>query len=1009
MFCTITPRNPLWFVVLWLFLSPSNAVSQTYSFSQYSYEDGMPEFAINTATIGPKGCLWLGTAGGGLYRFDGYGFKSYNRENGLPAHKIYALSLSADSLLWLATDAGVLVYNGQSFNTPEAFLQLEDLQITTLVADNTGGIWAASQKGQLFHYQHGLLRSIEDSIQGSVTTLYLAKGKELWIGTDTGAYRYAQDTLQAITQQAGIEAHILAFTQSSDGNIWLGTNNKGVYRYNGASLLNYNRYDGLSSNQVMALWANGAGKVWLGTQLGIDCIEGLSIENYRKGTGQGPGGVTAIVESNNGALWFATNGGNLFRYNGTLFRHYPPNDYLGNEAYAIIQASNKNMVFATNKGGITVFDGQRYNLSKDPARFTTKPVKALYYMPDGTLWVGTSGDGAFRFDKGYKKYKSVPGMGSNHIIGFAHDKLGRIWMATPNHGVSVCNYQDSVAQFQNYSAHPDSLGSNQATAIHAGPLGNIWVGTADAGLYRINIPAHDSIPVSISHQPFTPSLDKVNVQCITTDSLGTMYIGTAGEGLLVKHDSILVQITKEQGLHSDNVYALSIDDAGFLWAGTGRGVHQIRLDRHFQVSSMLHFGKQDGFYGKEVYRNAIFKDTKGHLWFGTVSGIMECKPDKVPTSPTPPRTHITQARLFFDNLANTPYADTLTGWYPLPQNLVLPYHQNNLTFAFKAVSLGNANRLEYKWQLLGLGQDWSPALKRREAVFSNLPPGEFTFMAMARNNQGAWGPAATYTFTILPPFWQQSWFIVSTTIVLALILWGGFAAVIGRIRRKNKAIHEKLEMEKNILELEQEAARLQMNPHFIFNSLNSIQGFIGTNEPFQAKRYLAKFAKLMRLILENAREEFIPLANEIEILKNYLELEQLSANHQFEYTIELIDELEPESAEIPPMLVQPFVENAILHGVKKKKGPGRITITFEAKGEMAICCVSDDGVGRTADAQAQSKASGHKSTGISVTKKRLAQYQAQRELPFGIAIADLYPGQTNPGTMVTVTMPLESY
>jgi sensor histidine kinase YesM len=215
-------------------------------------------------------------------------------------------------------------------------------------------------------------------------------------------------------------------------------------------------------------------------------------------------------------------------------------------------------------------------------------------------------------------------------------------------------------------------------------------------------------------------------------------------------------------------------------------------------------------------------------------------------------------------------------------------------------------------------------------------------------------------------------------------------------------------MENSILQLEQEAARLQMNPHFIFNALNSIQGFISTNDAVQAKKYLAQFGKLMRLILENAREEFIPLQNEISMLENYLALEQLSANHRFEFVITHTESIDPARIEIPPMMIQPFVENAVVHGVNKKAEKGKITIHFRTYGNVLLCEINDNGIGRRQSAHINRQSRpGHKSTGISVTTRRLKQYSQHREVDAGIEIIDLEVGGTPTGTRVVIRTPFE--
>jgi sensor histidine kinase YesM len=282
---------------------------------------------------------------------------------------------------------------------------------------------------------------------------------------------------------------------------------------------------------------------------------------------------------------------------------------------------------------------------------------------------------------------------------------------------------------------------------------------------------------------------------------------------------------------------------------------------------------------------------------------------------------------------------------------------------------------------------------------------------MACNENNIWNTEpASFSFSITPPVWQRWWFRAAGVSVIAVLVWLIFHLRLKRIQAKNKVIQERLEMEKSILELEQEAARLQMNPHFIFNCLNSIQGFISTNDPFQAKKYLAKFAKLMRLILENAREEFIPLQNEINMLENYLELEKLSTQPPFEFSITVDEAIDPEHIQVPPMMIQPFIENAIIHGLKRKDSVGSISIHFKTKGEILFCSIRDNGIGRkkAADINGQTRGQ-HKSTAIAITQKRLEQYGAHRNVKAGVEIIDLVVEGTPTGTEVIVSTPYETF
>jgi sensor histidine kinase YesM len=215
-------------------------------------------------------------------------------------------------------------------------------------------------------------------------------------------------------------------------------------------------------------------------------------------------------------------------------------------------------------------------------------------------------------------------------------------------------------------------------------------------------------------------------------------------------------------------------------------------------------------------------------------------------------------------------------------------------------------------------------------------------------------------------------------------------------------------MSKSILELQQATSRLQMNPHFIFNSLNSIPGYIANNNTTEAKWYLSKFAKLMRLILDNAKEEFIPLSDDIYILDNYLLLEKMRMNDKFDYSVVCDEAIETDAVEIPPMIIQPFVENAILHGLKHKEGKGFLEIKFSQKGNVLICEVTDNGIGRKAAADLKIKsAAEHKSSAIMITEERLKRLGKEFQQEAGVEIIDLKGADDKAcGTKVIIKIPI---
>ena len=239
---------------------------------------------------------------------------------------------------------------------------------------------------------------------------------------------------------------------------------------------------------------------------------------------------------------------------------------------------------------------------------------------------------------------------------------------------------------------------------------------------------------------------------------------------------------------------------------------------------------------------------------------------------------------------------------------------------------------------------------------------------------------------------------------LFLIIFSGIFLYI-----RNKRTTEKIKMEKQVAELEHQALRLQMNPHFIFNSLSSINNFIGKNEAAEAKKFLTKFAKLMRLILENSREEFITIQKEIDSLQYYFELEQLRFNSKFIFEIITAENIDTENDLIPPMFIQPHVENAILHGIAPKNSSGKISVSFTKKNGSIACEVWDNGIGRKKAGEIKNeKGLRHKSLAIAVTQDRLNILNASGESESAICIEDLESNDGTPlGTKVKFNIPLK--
>ena len=1002
-------------IVILLCITSNSLLAQQYNFRNFSFDEGFTEAEISAICEDQYGNLWIGTAGSGLFRYDGHTFENFVKADGLSNNFIHALHYDTQNRLWIGTEAGISLFENNQFRTNKVLQKLSKMQVTTLAGDDKNQrIWIGTRQYGLYQLAGNSLSRMsgEQPPSPQINCLHLDANNVLWIGTPRGVARHTDQTTTILNRNDGLYANdVVAISSDQSGAHWFAFKNRGFDQMKNGVFKHFGRYQGLPDQRVDALLTDQSGDLWVGTQKGICKYENGRIKVFNESIGQNKHAISSIYQDQSGNRWFGTKGHGLNKLDSERFVHYTENNEMGKRVYAITEAANGNMIFASSFGGITVSDGTYFNLLRNQLDFTSSEVQTLYYDKDSALWIGTIDDGAFRYDRSeFKNYSQLNGLKSNAVNGFAADTLGNIWMANADSGLAVLPLATEAQDALQYITTNDGLSSNRISCITADAFGHLWVGTRDAGLNKILITGSlKTNPLNILSYGTDEDIGSNSINCILTDRRNNVYVGTEGGGISIIRGSDVININQADGLNTSNVYSLILDRSGNLWAGTDRGVTKLSFNKDLTVKNITNYGSNDGFKGVEAYQNASYLDSNGNLWFGTVNGVIQYRPNADRNNSFIPDIQLTGIKLFFDDLEATPYGDSTAQNFPIPDALTLPYDQHTVSFAFNGTYLRNPEAVRYRWKLEGNSAGWSPPLKQREATFSNLSPGTYTFNVMAGDAYGQWhDKTASFNFTISRPPWEQWWVLPS--IVLAFLLIASLIIYFRfrRIKIKNQIEKERILMEKNIIELEQEASRLQMNPHFIFNSLNSIQGFISTNDRVQAKRYLVKFAKLMRLILENAREEFIPLENEVNILDNYLELEKLSSNHGFDFSIDIMEPVEVETMEIPPMMIQPFVENAILHGVRRKENGGHINLSFQIAEDLLICEITDNGIGRKASSQHnQQTRKNHKSTGIHVTTKRLEQHQLQSGLALGVEIIDLEEDGVAKGTKVVIKMPFE--
>jgi hypothetical protein len=457
------------------------------------------------------------------------------------------------------------------------------------------------------------------------------------------------------------------------------------------------------------------------------------------------------------------------------------------------------------------------------------------------------------------------------------------------------------------------------------------------------------------------------------------------------------QLQGEKELYSDNIYQLIFDANGTLWAGSEGGVDQITLDKKNEIQDVIHYGRNDGFLGIETCHNAITKDTEGNLWFGTIYGLTKYAPPTSEQQSSKPQLHFEDIEVAYQSLDSI----DLQAWTNSDKQLQLTQDKNHLAFRFRTVDLDNPEAIVYRYKFDK--DNWSPWTKESKITFGGLDYGDHTFVAQSRNKDWLESDQIGFQFHVIQPLYKKTWFKNLVWTILGLIIIYIVYTYIKRVKAKNRAIRERLQLENHLLSLEQKALRLQMNPHFIFNVLNGIKA-MSRNDITKMDKTINTFAVLLRETLTNSRKDSITLAQEIKTLTNYVEVERLMASKDFTYKIDLQSDLDPEEVLIPPMLIQPFVENAIRHGIMPLQRPGDLQVVFKTDTNFLYATITDNGIGIQQSKQ-NKPTTDHQSMALQVTKERIESLAGRNTL----TIEDVSEKDaTLAGTKISFKIPLET-
>ncbi len=443
--------------------------------------------------------------------------------------------------------------------------------------------------------------------------------------------------------------------------------------------------------------------------------------------------------------------------------------------------------------------------------------------------------------------------------------------------------------------------------------------------------------------------------------------------------------------HFSNLFK---DSLGHIWMCNDVGMHRYVPEKNITEK----FDQSDNVQGFYAGVSNDFRGSDGTVYFGSLNGINYFVPEKIPLQNDSLQVHLLNVTINHDDSS-----------FLLHQSLQsLRHSQNSIVFDFVSPWLYNAEKIQYRYRLKGTDRDWVNLGNNSSVRFNSLQPGQYSFQVAASLNGKDWYVMQSpFAFVIKPPFWKTWWF----RLLLAL---SAITLITLYIRRRINKIKSNAAVKQQMTELEVKALRAQMNPHFIFNAMNSIQQFTLKGDIDNANLYISKFSTLLRKVLHSSQQNFITLEEEMEQLNLYLDIEKLRLGNEFSYSVEAGEEIETDALKVPGMLVQPFVENALKHGLAPKEGNKQLAIDFKLLPDnMMQIMVVDNGIGRQKALQLkqqQEKLLPYESKGIKLVMERLRLLHHASGSAGHIDFKDLQDEAGNPsGTAVTLSIPLPSF
>ncbi len=947
----------------------------------YTVKDGLPHSNVFRVFQDRLGYIWFGTEHG-ICRFDGKRFEQFESYPEVQSQQCLGLFESSDGRLWVNTYDGRLhnyfqgqfteyyARDGKILNTL-SFMSI-DRSDRIFGTGYTSKTLFAIVNDSVRHFEYPLPQElIDNSLR--IGRFCASRDGSLYISSNSGVFTFKDGHITRGARGHLLDRNSLGINEDGNGTLWIGLESAllGIAGNGDTTLI---RGAALNDRVPVVIHPDWRGNIWFtasGDGIGLVTAQD-SLVNLKQRAGLSNIVVNDILTDREGNTWFATFGSGVFCLFDWHISNFTIDNGLSNNYVHDLDEDHNGRIFVSTFDGVTVVEGDslyRMDLAvakKDNEHHPLEHIHSSTVDSSDRIFTLMLPNLLIEIGPNQQKYRYVNSMG----------KL----LYTDREGIVYTDFHEGIGRYVNgefileIDKHSMDLATANAMIRHSN--GDVWV-ASKLGAFRFR----DGESRQFSTKDGLPGN---NVRDVCEGLDGAIWFATS-EGAAKLSDGRIEEITPEEGLSHQYCTSLASDSYGNIWIGTINGLSRIS-SRGIRI-----FNTDRGLVGDEV--RTLLVDRRHKLWVGTAKGLTRLTiEDEAAEEKSASAVYISNVEFDDQKVYD-------------PRELTLEPNFTNLTINYAGIAFAFPEGLEFEYKLIPLDENWRPT-RDWSVNYQHLNAGSYQFAVRARSDGAGWSPTpATVKVVVLPPFWQSWWFRVLLAGSILGIAFGIHKYRSNKIKKRELA---KLETRNKMLKLEQQALNSSINPHFLFNSLNSIQFYLNDRESeFDANIFLSRFAYFIRLVLQDARKDSITLEEELRRLELYLKLEEMRLEDKLNWTLSVEADLEIDSVNVPPMIIQPFAENAIWHGITPLKGSGTVSVEVKSQADNNIIIrICDDGIGMANSQAMKSKHNiHHESQGMSLTEQRMEVFERIGRGKLSVTVRTNNPDNAEqPGTCVEVLL-----